>query len=195
MIPLRQRYALDFEWRGFELHPATPAGGLDLASLYPADRLAAGHARLAEVAAGFGLPFTARPRMPCTRPALAIAELARRNGRLDAWRTGAMEAHWVDGRDIEDRAVLGDLAAKAGLDPAEALAFLDAPEVAGLLTAQRALARKWGVTGIPTWFILPDGWHEGDPMPTSGPRPVRVVGCQPMDVVEGAAHAAGAEPA
>jgi predicted DsbA family dithiol-disulfide isomerase len=144
------------------------------------------------VAASFGVPFTPRTRMPCTRPALAIAELARRQGKLDAWRTLAMDAHWVEGRDIEDRAVLGELAGRAGLDPAEAVAFLDTAEVPGLLAAQRNVAQRWGVTGIPTWFVLPDGWREGDPLPTAGPRPVRVVGCQPMDVVDQAARAAGA---
>jgi predicted DsbA family dithiol-disulfide isomerase len=106
-----------------------------------------------------------------------------------------MDAHWRDGRDLEDRAVLAELLAAAGLDPAEAFRFLDAPEVPGLLRAQREEAHRWGVTGIPTWFILPTGWKPGDPRPPQGaPQPVRVVGCQPMEVVERAARIAGASP-
>ena len=61
-----------------------------------------------------------------------------------------MNAHWRDGRDIEDREVLGELAAQAGLDPADALAFLDSEEVGPILDAQRQEAMRWGVTGIPT---------------------------------------------
>ena len=103
-----------------------------------------------------------------------------------------MAAHWRDGRDLEAPEVLSDLAVEAGLDPAQALAFLEAPEVPRILEAQREEARRWGVTGIPTWYLLPEGWTPEDGVPPSGPRPVRVVGCQPMEVVNRAAELAGA---
>ena len=153
------------------------------------------HARLQSVAADLGVPFTPRSHAPSTKRALAVSELARREGRLDAWREAAMNAHWRDGRDIEDLDVLGELAAAAGLDADRALAFLQAPEVGPLLQQQRIEAMRWGVTGIPTWFMLPEGWAPGDPRPVEGePQPVRVVGCQPREVVEKAAEMAGARP-
>lgn len=152
--------------------------------------------RLHEVAGTLGLTFTPQAHAPNTKPALAIVELARRQGRLDAWREAGMNAYWRDGRNIEDPAVLRELAADAGLDPSEALAFLDTAEVPGLLAQQRQAAMRWGVTGIPTWFLLPAGWSMGDDRPPEGePQPVRVVGCQPMDVVLRAAELAGATPA
>lgn len=195
LAPLRERYALDFSWRGFELHPGIPKGGMDVAAMLGKDRMAAAHARLLEVARSFGVDFEPRDHAPSTKPALAIAEHARDKGRLDAWRAATMDAHWRDHRDIEDRGVLAELASEAGLDPAEALAFLDRPDIPDLLAAQRAEAARWGVNGIPTWFVLPDGWQPGDARPPEGqPQPVRVVGCQPMDVVERAARVAGAQP-
>lgn len=162
--------------------------------MFPAAAVDAMHARLQQVAEGLGVPFTPRTHAPSTKPALAISAYARREGRLTPWREAAMNAHWRDGRDIEDRAVLRELAEQAGLDADAAIAFLDAPEVPALLRAQREEAHAWGVTGIPTWFMLPEGWTPEAGLPEHGPRPVRVVGCQPLEVVERAAKLAGAEP-
>jgi predicted DsbA family dithiol-disulfide isomerase len=160
--------------------------------MFSADRVASMTARLEEVADAMGVTYSPRGHAPSTKPALAISALARRQGVLDAWREGAMNAHWRDGLDIEDPEVLGALATAAGLDAAEALAFAEGPEAAPLLRQQRIEAQQWGVTGIPTWFMLPSGWEPGDPRPESGPVPVRVVGCQPMEIVERAATMAGA---
>lgn len=190
-----ERFELDFVWRGFELHPGIPPGGLDIARMFPPAQVDAMHARLVDVARGLGVPFTPQPHAPSTKPALAISELARRKGVLDAWRALAMDAHWQQGRDLEDEATLRELATAAGLDPDEALAFARGPEAGPVLVAQREEAARWGVTGIPTWFMLPAGWSPGDPRPEPGqPVPVRVVGCQPLEVVERAARMAGATP-
>ena len=190
-----ERYALDFEWRGFELHPGIPPGGIELSSMFPPDRIVVMHDRLREVARSMGVTLHPREHAPSTKPALALSEHARRLGRLDAWREAAMTAHWEEGRDLEDREVLRDLLVRSGMDADAALAWLSDPEVPRLLAAQRQEAARWGVTGIPTWFVLPDGWKPGDPLPPEGrPRPVRVVGCQPIEVVERAAAMAGAVP-
>jgi predicted DsbA family dithiol-disulfide isomerase len=193
--PVREAYDLTFEWRGFELHPGIPKGGMSIASMLPKAHLDTAHARLKGIADGYGIPFEPRDHAPSTKPALAIAEYARSQDRLDAWREAGMNAHWRDGRNIEDPAVLRELAVEAGLDPDAAIAFLDRPEVPQILAAQREEAQRWGVTGIPTWFVLPSGWNPGDPMPPEGqPRPVKVVGAQPRDVVERACRLAGARP-
>lgn len=162
--------------------------------MFSAPAVDAMHSRLQDMAGRLDVPFTRRPHAPSTKPALAVSELARREGRLDAWRTLAMDAHWAEGRDIEDRAVLAELAERAGLDADAAIAWLDDPEVPAVLQAQRAEAHRWGVTGIPTWFLLPTGWTPGEPLAARGPRPVRVVGCQLPGVVDGAAVQAGATP-
>lgn len=192
--PVQERYELDFQWNGFELHPSIPAGGMDLSQMFPASKVREMQARLQDVADGLGVEIHARDHAPSTKPALALSEFARQHGRLDAFRSLAMDAHWKEGRDIEDRAVLRDLAESAGLDADAAIAFLDDAAVPQLLRRQREQAQAWGVTGIPTWFMLPDGWEPEHGIPESGPRPVRVVGCQPLEIVEKAAGMAGATP-
>lgn len=161
--------------------------------MFPPDRIVVMHDRLREVGRSMGVTIHPREHAPSTKPALALSELARRQGRLDAWREAAMTAHWEEGRDLEDPEVLRELLTASGMDADAALAWLSDPEVPRLLAAQRQEAARWGVTGIPTWFVLPTGWTPGDALPPEGqPRPVRVVGCQPIEVVERAAEMAGA---
>ena len=131
---------------------------------------------------------------PATNSATAAATAVSATGSSTrSRREAAMTAHWEEGRDLESPEVLRDLLTAAGMDAEAALAWLSDPEVPRLLAAQRQEAARWGVTGIPTWFVLPTGWTPADPMPPEGsPRPVRVVGCQPIEVVERAAEMAGA---
>ncbi len=187
-------FEIAFQWRGFELHPEIPLGGVDISAVLPQPTVDAMNARLTKMADTLGVPYTPRAHAPNTKRALALSAFAADQGRLDPWRTAAMNAHWRDGRDLEDPEVLRALATEAGLDPDAALAFLDDPRVPTLLQAQRDDAARWGVTGIPTWFMLPAGWTPEQGMPESGPRPVRVVGCQPAEVVARAAEMAGATP-
>ncbi len=161
--------------------------------MFAPDQVEAMHRRLTDVGASLGVPFTPRPHAPSTKPALLLSEFAREQGRLDAWREAAMNAHWRDGLDIEDRTVLDQLLAATGLDASAGWAFVDRPDAPRLLHRQRAEAMQWGVSGIPTWFLLPPGWSLGDARPPDGePQPIRVVGCQPMEVVLAAAERAGA---
>jgi predicted DsbA family dithiol-disulfide isomerase len=133
---------------------------------------------LARFAATFGVQGLApHDRIPNTRRALAIAEDARDRGRLHPFRHAAMEAYWRGGRDIEEDAVLADCAREAGLDPAAALEATRDPAYRARVDAMGEVARRAGVTGIPT-FVM--GAH-------------RVVGCQPYEVIAAMAEAERAE--
>ncbi len=169
---------MDFDWRGFELHPDTPPGGRLLADYFGAARALAMANHLARFAASFGIEgLKIHERIPNTRRALALAEFARDQGLLHPLRTAVMEAHWHDGKNIEDPAVLAACAHAAGLDPERALAAIDDPAYLARVDAMGAEARCAGVTGIPTIVI--------------GRR--QIVGCQPYEVIAAAAEAAGAQ--
>lgn len=154
-----------------------------LAELFPGRPLGPMQEQLGRFAASFGVSMRFSDRLPNTRRPLAMAEFARERGRLHPFRDAAMDAHWRDGRDIEDTQVLRELASKAGLDPDEAVQAADGAEMQSRVDALGDEARRWGVTGIPTWFLLPDGWSPGGPALANGAQPVRVVGCQPWETV------------
>lgn len=173
---LLREFELTLDWRGFELHPGTPRGGQSLSRLFPGVSLPALHDRTRRFAARFDVTnFTPPDLLSNTRRALAIAELARDRGRLEPFRAAAFEAHWRQGKNLEDDGDLRAVATAAGLPPDEALRAADDPAFLARVDEKQDEARADGVTGIPTFII-------------SGEE---VVGCQPYEVLVDAAERAG----
>jgi len=173
-------YDLKFDWRGFELHPETPAGGMDLRNVFPGGQAAEFMEYLVDFARRFGLDdLHLSDHVPSTRRALAVTEFARQEGRLHAFKEAAMAAHFRHGEDIEDLEVLARLGAEVGLDADAAARAAGDPEYLGRVDDLRAEAAAAGVTGIPTLMF-----GEGGPV---------VVGCQPVPELARAAEQAGAE--
>lgn len=160
---------------GYELHPGTPPGGVPLAEYLPDPDAMLGYVR--SFAAGFGIDDLSPPRiLPSTRRAHAVAQRARDEGRLDAFRVAAFDAYWRRGRGLESDDALAALAREAGMDPRAALAAVGDPAVLARVDAARRAAEAAGVTGIPTFDV-------GD---------VRIVGCQRYEVLADAVRRAGA---
>jgi predicted DsbA family dithiol-disulfide isomerase len=168
------------DWRGFELHPETPQGGVPVSHFFPADQLAETQQYLVDFAQRFGVEgLRVSGHVPNTRQALAVTEYARDQGRLHAFREAAMDGFWREGRNLEDDEDLGALAARAGLDPAAAVAAATDPEYLGHVDALRQEAQRKGVTAIPAFLF--------------GDHPFPVVGCQPYERLARAAREAGAQ--
>ena len=73
--------------------------------------------------------------------------------RLLSYLDAVFRAIWVDGKDMNDPAVVGAVLKAAGFDPEKLLALTADPEVKERLKAltQEAVAR--GVFGAPTCFV------------------------------------------
>ena len=113
---LLAEFDLTLDWRGFELHPNTPPGGVSLSKLFPGVPLSSLHERTQRFAARFGVSgFTPPDVLQNSRRALAVAELARDRGRLQPFRAAAFEAYWRQQKDLEDDGDLGAIAIAAGL--------------------------------------------------------------------------------
>lgn len=172
---LLSEFELELDWCGFELHPGTPPGGRPLSDLFPGVDLAALHERTKQFAAGFGVGgFEPPNRLRNSRRALGLAEVARDEGRLEAVRQAAFDAHWRRGEDIESTATLERLATEAGLDAERAVALSNATEILRRVDERQAMARRAGVTGIPTFIVGEE----------------RVVGCHPYATLAAAAERA-----
>ncbi len=175
---LEREYAIRVEWRGFELHPDTPAGGMPLSRLFGGRDVGQMHAYVMQFAKSFGVDLPKPPgHLPNTRTALAAAEFARDHGSLDAFRRAAQRAYWIEGKDLESPATLQAVAKVAGLDPAAVLKASTDPTFLGRVDAVRAESEAQGVTGIPT-MVFAGG--------------EAVVGCQPYEALAAAARRAGA---
>lgn len=92
-------------------------------------------------------------RQPATPPARTVEAMRLLIGASEAARPGLSHALftacWVEGRDVADRAFLGDLARAHGQDPA----VIDAPETRDALYAATAWAAAQGAFGAPSFLV------------------------------------------
>ncbi|MFE9402641.1 2-hydroxychromene-2-carboxylate isomerase [Streptomyces sp. NPDC006530] len=128
--------------------------------------------------------------------------VARRAGRGPQYVAAAYRARWEEGRDICDRAVIADIGAQLGLDPAELAGASDDPAlraegvrllldvcadgVFGVPFFVHGFSRFWGLDRLPE-FVLHLRERE---LTTRGlPEPVGAVGLGARSVDDG--HAGG----
>ncbi len=139
-------------WLPFDLHPEYPPEGILRSRL--AERYGEGfEERTRETIEAAGLAYDPPARIPNSRKALAVTELARDRGRHDAVHARIMGAYWSERADIGDDGVLLDLATEAGLEEAEARAALrDDGYVERVLESTRE-ANRHGINAIPA-FVL-----------------------------------------
>ena len=151
---MEKEFDISVEWKGFELHPETPVGGVLLERLFPGYQDSEQREYMRNFAASFGIEDMASPEsLPNTRCILAMAEYAREMGKIDTFRTLAMQARWKDGRDLENKGVLEDIAASSGLDPQKALAACNSQDYLARVDSLKAEAERMKITGIPTFII------------------------------------------
>jgi predicted DsbA family dithiol-disulfide isomerase len=145
---------------------------------FPPQRVAEMAVYMKSFAATFGVEdFRTRDRIPNTRRALALAEVARDEGRLHEFRNRAMEAHWRDAMNLEDDDDLLAIARDTGLSDDAVQRSKDDPQYLERIDAIREEAGRIGVEGIPTFVIGRMG----------------LSGCQPYDVFVDFATQAGAK--
>ena len=118
------------------------------------DRLAGMQEHLQKLAAHFGIhDLKQSDRIPNTRRALALAEVARDQGKLDAFRERAMHAHWRDGMDLENDADLRTIANDARLSADAVDQSKNDPRYLARVGDTRDEANELGIRGIPTFVI------------------------------------------
>lgn len=151
---LRERHGATVVWAPFDLHPEIPDGGIGTDRLFGAGSSAA-FERLAGLAAEAGLPFRPPEHIPRTRTVQGLTEWLRRRDPETAARLhhDLFIAYWGEGRDIEDRATIIEIAVAAGADAGEIAAALDTEDLGALVDASTEAARRIGVTGTPAWLI------------------------------------------
>jgi 2-hydroxychromene-2-carboxylate isomerase len=103
-----------------------------------------------------GIPFAHNPFFPINTLTLmrgATGLHVREPARMAPYVDAMYRAIWVDGKNMNDPAVVGGVLQAAGFDPTALLALASDPEVKDRLKAvtQEAVAR--GVFGAPTFFV------------------------------------------
>jgi predicted DsbA family dithiol-disulfide isomerase len=99
-----------------------------------------------------GLSFNPNPVVvPNTMTALRLTELARDEGRHDAFHDRLMDAYWRDGVDLGDPDELRRLAFDLPADEVERVLATDA--YADRIAASTQQAQSIGINGIPAFLL------------------------------------------
>lgn len=172
---LQEQVAVDVTWRSFELRPK---GEPPIPPAYRA-RIEAARPRLVAMAREqYGLTLNVGPFGIDSRPALVGAKIAEAAGAGEAYHAAVFKAYWQEGKSVADAAVLGQIAAAVGLEPASFLAALDDAAWQTAVSADVTQAHAAGITAVPALVFA---------------SRYLVVGAQPLDTLIQIAEAVQAE--
>lgn len=153
MAEFAANHAVSVEWLAYELRPEpvpVPAPSTLAERERSRARWEQGVMRLARE---YGVEMRQPETRSRSRLAHEAAEFARERGAFDAMRVALFRAYFVDGRDIGDPAVLAELGASVGLDPADLQAALTEGRYTAGVVEQEELAASWGIAAVPSIVI------------------------------------------
>ena len=153
----------------FELHPEIPPEGRPRDAVLPPQYRARIEANLRRMAQETGLTLTVHDRLINSRPALQAAEYARSIGRFEPMHRELFLAYWEQGQDVSDRAVLRQVAERAGVEVTGMEQALSENRYGDYLDARRQEATELMIDGIPAHVIA---------------ERYLVMGAQPYDLFE-----------
>ncbi|MDE8650363.1 DsbA family oxidoreductase [Novosphingobium album (ex Liu et al. 2023)] len=157
----------EVRWRPFELNPAMPPEGEDMAShmrrKYGQEPSPAAMARMREIAAraGYDMRYLGEAPEPERRLWNTRAAHQLLHHALDAHgpavqtrlKLALFDAYFQRRRDVSNRAVLLAIAESVGLGREEAEAALDSAALAARIEAEEAEALDMGITSVPLMLI------------------------------------------
>lgn len=111
---------------------------------------------MARYARRYGVALNMNPHFPINTITLmrAASGLQLRNDdRFDLFCSTIFKAIWVDSKNMNDLAVVGEVLHEAGFDGAGMLALASLHEVKDLLKTQTQAAVDRGIFGAPTFFV------------------------------------------
>ena len=120
---MKRDYEVELEWKAYELRPGLPPEGT---LRTPKTGEMNGFPQyLSELADELGLKLKRSPIVPCSRPALEVAEYAKEQGKFDQFHLAVFKAYWEGAKNIGLRSVIREIVQECGLDADEVEIFLD----------------------------------------------------------------------
>ena len=147
----------DLHWQPFELNPEMPLEGQNLrehvAEKYGSTAEQSEQSRLLMTKLGddlgFEFKFGANLRMHNTFNTHQLLQWADALGRKHDLKLALFAAHFTDGRNLSDDAILADIAGEISLDRTEALAVLKDQRFASAVRQEQSFWIKQGIRGVP----------------------------------------------
>jgi predicted DsbA family dithiol-disulfide isomerase len=151
---------VEVTWRPFLLNPDMPRGGMSrsdyvLRKFGGEERARRMYASITDIGRveGVMFRFDRIRRTPASVDAHRLVRWAAAFGRADEVVEAVFAAHFTDGRDIGDLAVLTAIAASCGLRPSSARSFLASNQEADAVHADNLRAHRLGINGVPCFVV------------------------------------------
>ena len=159
-IRRRPDLLVDLVWRPFLLNPDMPRLGMSrsdyvIRKFGGEDRARRLYTSITEIGRieGVQFRFDRVRRTPSSVDAHRTVRWAARFGRADGVVEALFAAHFSDGRDLGDPAVLCAIAASCGLDPAAARTMLASDAELDGVHADNLRAHRLGINGVPCFVV------------------------------------------
>jgi len=176
---------VEVSWRPFLLNPDMPRAGMSrsdyvMRKFGGEERARRLYASIADIGRAEGVMFRFERirRTPSSVDAHRLVRWAAAFGRADEMVEAIFAAHFSDGRDIGDAAVLAAIAASCGLRPMAARGFLAGTADVDAVHADNLRAHRLGINGVPCFVV--SGVHA-------------IAGAQEPEVIERLLDVAAAE--
>lgn len=149
--------AHEIHWHPFELNPDMPSEGQNLQDHLvekygtTPEQSVQNRAQITDLGAGldFDFQFTDDMRMHNTFNTHQLLHWADTLDRKHDLKLALFTAHFTDGRNLSDDAVLADVASEIGLDHTQALAVLADQRFASEVRNEQNFWMKQGIRGVP----------------------------------------------
>jgi predicted DsbA family dithiol-disulfide isomerase len=159
-LAMRSGINAQIAWQPFQLNPEIPREGVPSDAFFSAkfgdlDQFKRRRKAIVEIGTSVGIPFDfdGVERQPNTLDAHRLIRFAAGFGHADAVVEALFRAHFVEARDIGDRAILTAIADEAGGDADEAAAFLAGESGIDETASAEREARRIGVDAVPCYVF------------------------------------------
>ena len=148
---MKRDYGVDLEWKAYELRPGlTPEG---IPRTPKAGEINGFPPYLNDRADELGLKLKRSAIVPCSRPALEVAEYAKEQGKFDQFHLAVFKAYWEEAKNIGLRSIIHEIAQKCALDTDEVERCLDEGRYTQAIKTQSEEAKRSGINGIPAYVV------------------------------------------
>ena len=147
----------EIRWHPFELNPQLPPEGQSIFENFqqkydsPPEKTKETVQMYADMGAQLGFEFNLDDdsKMHNSFNLHQLLHWANQQGRKNDLEMALFKAHFSDGREMSDIAVLADVASEIGLDHDEALAVLEDQRFASAVREEQKFWIEQGITGVP----------------------------------------------
>ena len=148
---LKNRFDIEIEHVGIEIHPETPISGVDLRKwISETDEM---YEHLRSRGKEYGLNFCEVKILPNSRKSLIVGEYSRKIGKNEEFTDEIFKAYFEDCLDIGKEEVIIEVAKNIGLTKHDVETALEDPLLQKVYANNCIEARKYNVTGVPTLIV------------------------------------------